>query len=309
MKRAIVTNDDGINSQGIRDLVKALSNYMEVYVFAPDCQKSAMSQALLFREPITVRERKVSGASYACEVSGSPADAVKIGLRYFSEKKLRPDFVFSGINHGGNTGSDIAYSGTCGGAREGAMNGIRSIALSVADHEAREFDYICSIIPEIVKISESLKPETFLNVNSPNLPAWQIKGTKITPAADHFDGKTYTLTPDESGRLCYGIEHTGHDVNADNDFALVGNGYATISPISISLTDEAALRKLRGMSFDSTFAVMIDLQEKLLPALRKPERIEANASKLLRSLDRMDIPVFVTEQYSKGLGHTTEKQA
>ena len=86
MKRAIVTNDDGINSQGIRDLVKALSNYMEVYVFAPDCQKSAMSQALLFREPITVRERKVSGASYACEVSGSPADAVKIGLRYFSEK-------------------------------------------------------------------------------------------------------------------------------------------------------------------------------------------------------------------------------
>lgn len=307
MKRAIVTNDDGINSQGIRDLVKALSNYMEVYVFAPDCQKSAMSQALLFREPITVRERKVSGASYACEVSGSPADAVKIGLRYFSEKKLRPDFVFSGINHGGNTGSDIAYSGTCGGAREGAMNGIRSIALSVADHEAREFDYICSIIPEIVKISESLKPETFLNVNSPNLPAWQIKGTKITPAADHFDGKTYTLTPDESGRLCYGIEHTGHDVNADNDFALVGNGYATISPISISLTDEAALRKLRGMSFDSTFAVMIDLQEKLLPALRKPERIEANASKLLRSLDRMDIPVFVTEQYSKGLGHTTEK--
>lgn len=306
MKKAIVTNDDGINSKGISKLVKALSNYMDVYVFAPDCQKSAMSQALFFREPLTVGERKMSGAAYACEVSGSPADSVKVGLRYLEQKGLKADYVFSGINHGGNTGSDIVYSGTCGGAREGAMNGIRSIALSVNDHDATEFAYICSIIPELIRTSDALPPSTFLNVNAPNLPEWKVKGTKLTAAADHFAGKTYTLTPNDDGRLCYSIEHTGHDAKADNDFALVQRGYATVTPISIALTDEAALRKLRGMSFDNTFAVMIDLQERLLPAMRKADKLERNAAKLLRSLDRIGVPIIATEQYAKGLGRTTE---
>lgn len=309
MIRVLVTNDDGINATGIRELVKSLSLHADVYVFAPDEQKSAMSHALSMRKELTARERKVQGAVYAAEVSGTPADSVKYGLAYMKKKNLSVDFIFSGINLGGNTGSDIVYSGTCAGAREGALNNIHSIAVSVANHEAREFDYIYSILKELMEVSKGLPASTFLNVNQPDLPVWKIKGIKLVPAAPHSFGKQYSLVPAEDGKYRYSIDHLDHDVNAQNDYAVIGHDYVTVTPIMTSVTDEISLMKLKKMSYDNTVCVLVDLQEKLVPAMRKPKKLVENARKLLRSMDRMDVPVIVTEQYSKGLGKTVQPLA
>lgn len=309
MTRVLVTNDDGINAAGIRELVKSLSFHAEVYVFAPDEQKSAMSHALSMRKELTARERKVQGAVYAAEISGTPADSVKYGLEYMKKRNLSVDYVFSGINLGGNTGSDIVYSGTCAGAREGALNNIHSIAVSVASHEAREFDYICSILKELMEVSKDLPATTFLNVNQPNLPLWKIKGVKVVEAAGHSFGKQYSLVPSDGGKFKYSIDHLEYDAEAQNDYAVIGHDYVTVTPIMTSVTDEISLMKLNKMNYDNTVCVMVDLQEKLVPAMRKPEKLVKNAEKLLRSMDRLDVPVIVTEQYSKGLGKTVQPLA
>lgn len=304
MRRVIVTNDDGINVAGIRELVKSLSHLADVYVFAPDTQNSGKSHAISIREKMTSKERKVEGAVYACEVGGTPADAVKYGLGFMDDRGIKVDYVISGINMGGNTGSDIVYSGTCGGAREGVLNGIRSIALSVNSHDATEFDYICSMLGDLMELSLELPATTFLNVNAPDKPMWKVKGVRIVPAAEHNFGKRFVIKPNEEGINSYVVDRVEYNHHVDNDYVKLNKNFATITPVATKLTDESALTTLNRMDFGGAMCVMIDLQEKLVPAMRKPERLEKNAEKLLRSLNRLDVPIVITEQYSKGLGRT-----
>lgn len=193
MLRILVSNDDGIEALGIRTLVRALSKMpdTEVYVFAPEAQRSASGQAITMAGKIMVTETEFEGAVRAFYISGSPADCVKFGIDKLRSEGINPDFVIGGINHGGNAGLDINYSGTFAIANEGAINGCHAIALSVADRHATHFEYICDMLKELIELAGTLPIGTILNVNTPNTPKWEIKGTMFAGSglrgfADNF---------------------------------------------------------------------------------------------------------------------------
>ena len=128
--KILVTNDDGIRAPGLRALVDAVKPFGEVKVVAPDRERSCCAHALTMRDPLRVAEFEWDGCE-AFEVNGFPADCVNVALTLGFPDGC--DLVLSGINNGPNLGFDITYSGTVGGAMEGTVNGIRSIALSVAN--------------------------------------------------------------------------------------------------------------------------------------------------------------------------------
>ena len=135
MYNVLVTNDDGIDAAGIRQLIFTLSLTTQVYVFAPKEQQSAKSQAMSAQGQLSVESRSIRGAEEAYAVGGTPVDCVKFGLQTMAEKGVSIDYVISGINMGLNLGADIHYSGTVGAAMEGAISGVRGIALSVEHYQ------------------------------------------------------------------------------------------------------------------------------------------------------------------------------
>lgn len=127
----LVSNDDGIKTEGIKALVKAMSREADIYVVAPHVQRSASSHALSVHTEITLREVEFEGAKKAYECDGTPADCVKLGIDMLKQEGIYIDAVYSGINHGGNLGTDTMYSGTVSAAAEGMMAGLPAVAVSV----------------------------------------------------------------------------------------------------------------------------------------------------------------------------------
>ena len=177
----LVANDDGIQARGIKELAKALSQVATVYVCAPESQRSASGHGITVSKPIIIEEDEFEYAEYALKISGTPADCVKIGMRSLEQKGIKVDMVFSGINHGGNLGTDTLYSGTVSAAMEGSLLGVPSVAVSVNSHEAEYFEYACELAVEAVKKAyDKMSPKTVLNINTPNLPKEEIKGLRFT---------------------------------------------------------------------------------------------------------------------------------
>ena len=187
MIKVLVTNDDGIDAHGLRTLVEALSKHADVYVVAPADQQSGKSHSITFLREVTPQERDVKGAVAAWVLDGTPADCVMWAIDYLrDEEGVEPDFVISGINLGFNTGLAAYYSGTVAGAREGAINGIRSIALSVGGQggmEVQYFDYLVGLLPQLMEMSMQIDPGIILSVNSPDIPSWEIRGMRVCAAA------------------------------------------------------------------------------------------------------------------------------
>lgn len=305
MYKILISNDDGIDALGIRTLVKSFGNIAELHVFAPAGQKSATSQSITFRNNVKIEKREMFGAKSAYAVDGTPADCVKMGISILAEQGIVPDFVLSGINMGENTGAAVNYSGTFAAAKEGALQGIRSIALSVANHEAENFEGICNILNELIELSLMLEPKTVLNVNAPDLPSWKLKGTKITETAEYGFGQVFGFVKlDDENEFKMSMLDREREAGADNDWSLVREGYITISPVTVVSDDALSLRKLKGSSNDRLVAVFVDVQEKLVPAMRKSEDLVKNNVKFAKCLRRLDVPMLATTQYSRGLGET-----
>ena len=173
MPKVLVTNDDGIDAHGLRILVDALSKHANVYVVAPADQQSGKSHSITFLREVTPQERDVKGAVAAWVLDGTPADCVMWAIDYLkNEEGVELDYVISGINLGFNTGLAAYYSGTVAGAREGAINGIRSIALSVGGQDsmnAEHFDYLVGLLPQLMEMSARIDPGTLLSVNAPDI--------------------------------------------------------------------------------------------------------------------------------------------
>ena len=172
----LITNDDGIASRGIIKLAKLAKAFGNVTVIAPKRQCSAMSQMITLRCDIKVAKEDfpVEGVK-AYSITGTPADCIKVGIAYL---KLKPDYVFSGINNGYNTGFDIAYSGTVAAGMEAVMNGIPAIAFSV--EVDGEFDTIDGYLQDITKKLIERQPLTdgIWNVNFPGSFIGELKGNK-----------------------------------------------------------------------------------------------------------------------------------
>lgn len=249
MLNILVANDDGIWAPGIRHLVDALSQVANVYVCAPHTQRSAAGHGICMSTPIEAEQVEYENAVKAYAVTGLPADCVKLGLVLMKKENIKIDMVFSGINLGGNLGTDMIYSGTVGAAVEGAMNGIPSVAVSVDNHVATEFELACELAVSAVKNAYGKMPPTMvLNINTPDLPKDQIKGVKFTRMGrmDYFED--FREIPNDEGKLIYGYagERVLHEgLPEDLDVIANQNGYASITPLQYDMTDYSYVDKIK----------------------------------------------------------------
>lgn len=303
MRRILVSNDDGIEAAGIGALVTALSGMADVYVVAPNRQKSAMGQAMTMRGKLTAEERELPGAERAWAVDGTPVDCVKFGLMKLRALGVTPDVVVSGINMGRNAGTDIHYSGTVAAAMEGALYGYPALALSVGSHEATHFDYLCDMLPQLLEKSEAMPRGIVLNVNTPDLPKWEIKGVRVTACGARSFSDDLLPVEGEENTYRYDAEPIDYrESEEESDLTALWNGYATITPLTTDRVDRTQLNCLQGLTSETSICLLIDVQEQLLPEMKKSKRLMQNLHKLTRCLGKLGMPTLVTEQYSRERG-------
>lgn len=237
----LVANDDGVEAQGLRELVNALTERVgaDVYVFAPDGQRSAASHAITLRSPISVWQVPFEGAAEAFALDGTPADCVAVGLKMLRLKGIEVDVVFAGINHGANVGTDTVYSGTVGAALEGSIQGVPSAAVSVDSHQATHFDYACDLAVDLMEKTGGVwDSSVMININTPDLPADEIKGVFTTVLGEReYLNDVQMKTEGEVTTFVYGGDPVLYESD-DNHFDVVAleNGYASVSPIQKDMT-------------------------------------------------------------------------
>lgn len=238
----LVVNDDGIQARGIHELVKALHEDAgaDVYVAAPDGQRSAVSHAITLHNPINAWPVEFPNAEMAFAVSGHPADCVVVGQKILNDRGIRIDMVFSGINHGSNVGTDTIYSGTVGAALEGSIQGYPSVAVSVDSHSPEHFSYACRLaVDTIRKTGGKWDPGIMININTPDLPGEEIKGVKdtIIGKREYFNDIRLCGTDGEIMTYEYGgdaIRYEGEPLTFD--VVAIQNGYASVTPLHKDMT-------------------------------------------------------------------------
>ena len=246
--RILIVNDDGIHFPGIVALAKAMSELGEVFVFAPDVERSAASNALTLGLPLRAKEVpfEVEGVK-AFAVSGTPADCAKLGIDFLGPEK--PDLVVSGINKGPNMCCDIMYSGTVAAAYEGAYIDVLSLAVSLNSYSA-EVDYTVAAnwaVKCAKKLMEAKADPRFVyNINVPNLPAEEIKGLKITRMGFIEYRGGFEKRVDTFGKPYYWVNGKpvviDKDPNCDNN--AVADGYVSLTPLTRDYTAYELVDKL-----------------------------------------------------------------
>ncbi len=241
--KILISNDDGILSNGIRALIEALSPCHDVYVVAPDRERSAAGHSLTLHTPLRVEEVDPKyGAKRCWMTTGTPGDCVKLGINAILSEDEKPDLVISGINHGPNLGADILYSGTVSCAMEGAMMGYQSIATSLASlkSEYEDFKFAASFIAELLNRLETYKipPKTILNVNIPGLEKEDIAGIAITELGSRMFTDDYEKRIDPRGKVYYWMagELITEPETASTDIAAVRNNMISITPVTYEMT-------------------------------------------------------------------------
>ncbi len=247
--RILLTNDDGIGAPGIQALWQALAKIAEVFVVAPDSERSATSQAITVHHPIRVDEHCIEHPQICgWRVSGTPTDCVKLAVEALLSEK--PDIVVSGINQGANLGTDVLYSGTVSAAIEGALYGIPSIAVSLDSWQFRDFGPAAEFAGKLVQIVENktIPPNTLLNVNVPALPAEEIKGVAITKLGVRQYENTFERRQDPRGRAYYwmGGNILDGDNDPDSDVVNVKLGKISVTPVHFDLTNYAIMDLLKS---------------------------------------------------------------
>lgn len=246
--KILVTNDDGIHSEGIIVLAKALREVGDVYVVAPDREKSAIAHSLTLHRPLRVD--RVRRNVYA--VDGTPADSVHIGVNAVLPE--RPQLIVSGINKGGNLGDDITYSGTVSAAFEGTLLGIPSFAISVVSRSHFKFKPAARFAVKVARavMKKGLPKDTLLNINVPNLDEEEIKSYKITRQGRWVHSENAVVEKvDPRGRKYYWIGGGEwiFDQRKDTDFAAVSNSHISVTPLRLDLTNYVSIRELREWKF------------------------------------------------------------
>ena len=230
MRKILITNDDGIDADGLTRLARAAVEFGEVWVVAPDSQRSAMSHSITLRHSIEAWkvDFPVPGVhAYACD--GKPADCVRIGVLNIVPGK--PDHVFSGINYGYNTASDLQYSATAGAAFEAAFQKIHTIAFSEEACEVHEVtdQYLKEIMAEL--LDKPLGINQIWNVNFPGGRLAECKGIlrDREVSTDAFYVDRYNETKVSEGRISYMVEGIrNYDALEGTDLKAIFDGYVSV---------------------------------------------------------------------------------
>ena len=244
-KTILISNDDGIHSEGIKALARALRRVGEVYVVAPDRERSAVSHSLTIHRPLRVEQH----ATHIYAIDGTPTDCINIAVNGILKK--RPDLVVSGINKGGNLGDDVTYSGTVSAAMEGTLLGIPSIAISLASRGNFDFTLAARFAVRLARfvLKNGLPKDTLLNVNVPE--GVDIKGYRVTKQGKRFYGDAVVEKVDPRGKKYYWI---GGDIlkwegGQDTDFQAVADQFISITPVHLDLTNYASFKELYNWKF------------------------------------------------------------
>lgn len=246
--KILISNDDGIDSQGIQVLAESLKTIADIVIVAPKTEQSAVGHAITMKIPLRVIEYYKNGDFFGYAVEGTPADCVKMGIRNILKSK--PDLVVSGINHGSNTAVNIIYSGTVSAAREAAIMDVPAMAISITNHFPKNFTFAGQIAKKLAKliVKHGLLKGTCLNVNIPDLPVEEVKGISITKQGKSSWDDVYEERLDPYGRKYYWLTGKLFEVDKENniDQIAVQNNYVSVTPIHFDLTDNAQLEKMKS---------------------------------------------------------------
>lgn len=240
----LITNDDGIYSEGIKALAESLSPFGNIWVVAPQHEQNAVGHSLTLHRPLRVYEL----GERRLVVDGTPTDCVCLAVNALLDKK--PDLLISGINMGGNMGDDITYSGTVSAAWEGTLLGIPSFAISMLSDNQEVFHFkpavvfACRMARAILKYG--LPPNTLLNVNVPNTNGLPISQYKITRQGRRIFGDPIVEKIDPRGKKYYWIGGTdlGFENIPDSDLLAISQNFISITPIFLDLTNYASIENL-----------------------------------------------------------------
>lgn len=237
MKTILITNDDGIHNPGLAALKNALAPLGRVITIAPDRDNSAISHALTMNRPLQLQNLELD--TYCLD--GTPTDCVSIGLNKILDRL--PDLLVSGINSGPNIGDDISYSGTVSAAIEGTMYSVPSLAVSLTGEPPFLYETAGRIIRQLAAktLENGLPANTLMNINIPH--GKQINGLKVTRQGRRIWKQAVQEITDPQGRLHYWIGGGTPilDAGKDTDVHAVGNGYISVTPIHLDLTNHEGI--------------------------------------------------------------------
>lgn len=248
-KTILITNDDGIRAAGLKTLQSALAGLGRIILVAPENEQSATSHAITLDRPLRIK--KYSDCSYS--VSGTPTDCVLLAVHGILD--TRPDLVVSGINHGPNMGEDVTYSGTVAAAIEGNILGIDSIAVSITSWEPESFETAGGISRYLVSqmLENRVEGERLMwNVNIPPLPADELKGMRVTRLGSRVYNDSIVKKTDPRGKDYFWIGGGEPGWNSDekSDFTAVNDGYVSVTPLQVDMTDYKSVLELEEWKLD-----------------------------------------------------------
>ena len=234
-KRILVTNDDGVFSEGIKLLAEALSEVGHVTVVAPDREQSASGHALTLHRPLRIRQLEDTWYS----VDGTPTDCVNLAILWLLRED-KPDLVCSGINFGTNLGDDVTYSGTVSAGFEGTLLGIPSVAFSQEVGEHFSFEPGAALAARFVRglLDAELPQDLLLNVN---VPAGEISGVSFTKLGRRRYNQSIVEKRDPRGRKYYWIAGSPEWEEEGTDFEAMSRGRVSVTPLHLDLTDYRGL--------------------------------------------------------------------
>ena len=247
--RILLTNDDGIRAKGLEVLEGIARQFSDdIWICAPDEEQSGMGHALTLTRPVRLRQHDERRFS----VTGTPTDAVTMGLRMVMDGP--PDVILSGVNRGANLADDITYSGTVSAAIEGALAGVRSIALSQVYSKENAGDGVpfgaavewgAKVLAPL--LDTPLPKRTLVNVNFPPLPASGVKGIRVVRQGFHdYSRGTVVEGRDPRGFKYYwfGLEAIEHTLDHGTDLEAIDEGYVSVTPLQLDLTHHTSLGAL-----------------------------------------------------------------
>ena len=246
--RILISNDDGYRARGIIALREALKGLGDLTVVAPDRNRSGASNSLTLEMPLRVEQAEPD----VYFIQGTPTDCVHLAISGLFP--FEPDMVVSGINDGSNLGDDVLYSGTVAAATEGRFLGKPAVAFSLNTDglrgDARRYfetgAHYARIIVERLQVMPMARA-TILNVNVPNIPIESVKGIKVTRLGDRHRAADVIRAEDPRGRPVYwvGPAGAGQDAGPGTDFHAVAEGFVSVTPLTVDLTNHAALDSVR----------------------------------------------------------------
>jgi 5'/3'-nucleotidase len=274
MLNVLLTNDDGIEAEGLQAMRRALIAVegVRLAVIAPDGNRSAMARSITTRRPLWVAETPFADGTVGYATDGTPVDCVRLASLGLVEEFIT-DLVVAGINHGANLGDDITYSGTVAAALEGVVLGIPAIAVS-QQSKARALDFrydggfgfevaaafVAGLVEQIEEVP--LPVGTLLNVN---VPAGTPDGVEVTSLGKRIYRDELKLDHEEDGPPArrrywiYGSDPGFHD-EPGTDLAAVAAGRIAVTPIHFDLTDRPGLEALKGFDLEALLAPAAGLQ-------------------------------------------------